>query len=409
MTDLEKVLDIAGGEIDSFFLLKMDIFEKNYRDFLNAFRKYWENTVVAYSFKTNYIPDLCKRILELGGSAEVVSDMELSLAEQVGFKGRDIYFNGPYKQGSVIERFLLNEGNLNVDSNCELRKVIAIAEQHPKKQFRIALRCALDIGQEKPSRFGFDIHEMNKAIQTVDGISNLEVVGIHTHLPFRSIESFSKRLTVLRHLLNKYSKKESLQYLSIGGGYMGPMADAFAWSVSGNHHAPSFEDYARIIGHGLATCLDELQIRPKLILEPGSALVANAMSFFARVESIKTVKGKTYITVVASTFNMNPTVRGINRPIDIHNRGSEPCVHLSNADIVGFTCIEGDCLFHGYEGDIAVGDFVEFHNIGSYSVTMNPAFIRPLPAIINKASGLYTICKYQDEPTDVFARYTLFQ
>ena len=77
--------------------------------------------------------------------------------------------------------------------------------------------------------------------------------------------------------------------------------------------------------------------------------------------------------------------------------------------MVGFTCIEGDCLFHGYEGDIAVGDFVEFHNIGSYSVTMNPAFIRPLPAIINKACGLYTICKYQDEPTDVFARYTLFQ
>ncbi len=409
MTDLEKVLDIAGGEIDSFFLLKMDIFEKNYRDFLNAFRKYWENTVVAYSFKTNYIPDLCKRILELGGSAEVVSDMELSLAEQVGFRGQDIYFNGPYKQGGIIERFLLNDGNLNVDSNCELRKVISIAEQNPKKQFRIALRCALDIGQEKPSRFGFDIHEMNKAIQIVDGISNLEVVGIHTHLPFRSIESFSKRLTVLRHLLNKYSKKESLQYLSIGGGYMGPMADAFAWGVSGNHHAPSFEDYAKIIGHGLATCLSELQIRPKLILEPGSALVANAMSFFAKIESIKAVKGKTYITVVASTFNMNPTVKGINRPIDIHSRGIEPCVHVSNADMVGFTCIEGDCLFHGYEGDIAVGDFVEFHNIGSYSITMNPAFIRPLPAIINKAGGLYTLCKHQDEPKDVFARYILFE
>ena len=86
MIDLEKMLNIAGGEIDSFFLLKMDIFEKNYRDFLNAFRKYWENTVVAYSFKTNYIPDLCKRILDLGGSAEVVSDMELFLAEKVGFK-----------------------------------------------------------------------------------------------------------------------------------------------------------------------------------------------------------------------------------------------------------------------------------------------------------------------------------
>ena len=45
---------------DSFFCVDMDVFKSNYREFITEFKKFYDDSIVAYSFKTNYIPDLCR-------------------------------------------------------------------------------------------------------------------------------------------------------------------------------------------------------------------------------------------------------------------------------------------------------------------------------------------------------------
>ena len=339
------------------------------------------------------------------GYAEVVSDMELYLARKVGFKDSEIYFNGPYKQKDVIEPFLISGGNVNVDSRRELNKVIDIANSNPSKNIEIGLRYALYIGQEMPSRFGFDEKELFEVIRDLSLIRNLKVTGIHTHLPFRSIDSFEKRTDVIETLLRKLVAEDiNLKYLSIGGGYMGPMPKDFNISGSVN---PTYKDYAKIVAGRLSSIFEELRIRPRLILEPGSALVANAMSLFARVENIKKIQKKTYITVIASTFNMNPTVKGLNRPITIHHAKEREYEKVENADIVGFTCIEGDCVYHDYSGKIAEDDYIEFHNVGSYSITMNPNFIRTVPTVIVCEDGKLHVSKHADSQKRMFEGYAL--
>lgn len=199
-----KQLDIIANEYgNSFYILDSELFETNYYDMLNAFRTYYPNTYIAYSYKTNYIPKLCNIIQSNGGYAEVVSEMELWLALQMKVNPKDIYYNGPYKKKEYIEKFMLMKGNVNLDSTYEIEIVSEIAKRNKNKSFEVGIRCNMDIGQKEPSRFGFDVQSgaFFKAIHILNESPNVYVTGLHCHLPFRSLDSFKDRFGVLRDIL----------------------------------------------------------------------------------------------------------------------------------------------------------------------------------------------------------------
>ena len=62
---------------EAFYLLDSTRFRKNYAELKAAFNDVYPNWNIAYSYKTNYTPKLCRIVNELGGYAEVVSEMEL--------------------------------------------------------------------------------------------------------------------------------------------------------------------------------------------------------------------------------------------------------------------------------------------------------------------------------------------
>ena len=71
---------------EAFYLLDSAQFRKNFTELKAAFNDIYPNWNIAYSYKTNYTPKLCRIVNELGGYAEVVSEMELEIAKQVGCK-----------------------------------------------------------------------------------------------------------------------------------------------------------------------------------------------------------------------------------------------------------------------------------------------------------------------------------
>ena len=82
---------------EAAYILKTNVFENEYELLLNAFKKYYHRVNIAYSFKTNYIPNFLDVVKNKRGYAEVVSVMELKLALKVGFLPENIFFNGPFK------------------------------------------------------------------------------------------------------------------------------------------------------------------------------------------------------------------------------------------------------------------------------------------------------------------------
>lgn len=105
-----------------YYVFYADEFIQNYHDLENSMKEIYSNYQIAYSFKTNYTPAVCRLVMKLGGYAEVVSDMEYSLALKIGFAPSRIIYNGPGK-GAMLEHCLTNAGLLNIDNLRELETV----------------------------------------------------------------------------------------------------------------------------------------------------------------------------------------------------------------------------------------------------------------------------------------------
>ena len=82
---------------ETYYILDTEQFRKNFLELRGEFQKIYKKSNIAYSYKTNYTPRLCSIVNELGGYAEVVSDMECEIAKRIGVKPDHIAFNGPYK------------------------------------------------------------------------------------------------------------------------------------------------------------------------------------------------------------------------------------------------------------------------------------------------------------------------
>ena len=54
-------------------------FRQNFAELKAEFSKIYPDFNIAYSYKTNYTPKLCRIVNELGGFAEVVLDMEMKM------------------------------------------------------------------------------------------------------------------------------------------------------------------------------------------------------------------------------------------------------------------------------------------------------------------------------------------
>jgi diaminopimelate decarboxylase len=76
-------------------------------------------------------------------------------------------------------------------------------------------------------------------------------------------------------------------------------------------------------------------------------------------------------------------------------------------DLVGYTCMEGDCLYHGYAGYLAPGDFVVFDNVGAYTSVLRPPFINPAPPMIacQHDSGGFELVRRRETAKDLFSTY----
>jgi len=102
----DTLSNIASDYGDSYYILSLMSFKKNYSNFLRSFRSIYPKSNIAYSYKTNYTPDLCLEVNSAGGYAEVVSEMELDLALKIGVDPKKIIYNGPFKSKLSFEKCL---------------------------------------------------------------------------------------------------------------------------------------------------------------------------------------------------------------------------------------------------------------------------------------------------------------
>lgn len=398
--DNSELLELRHEYGGAFYLLNSVQFRKNFTELKDAFTSIYPNFNIAYSYKTNYTPKLCKIVNELGGYAEVVSDMEMEIALRVGVKPEKIIWNGPFKNFVKVEELLLAGGTVNLDSIYEIAFIKKIAETNSAIKINIGIRVNFAINDGVVSRFGYDVEseDFREALE-LTAIPNIHLVGIHCHFATRRLDAWRPRAEGMLNLLDKLEIIP--EHIDLGGGLFGKMDDSLKAQFDSD--IPTYKEYAEAVAPLFTEKFGTTG--PLLIIEPGSALVGDCMHFVASVVNIKDVRGKKIATLLGSMYNINPTLNKKNPPIEVVSCG-EKQEEYRDLDFGGFTCIESDYLYCHYNGKLAVGDLVVFGNAGSYSIVLKPPFILPNFVVLDVSEGKVEIIKRGESFKDLFDTFT---
>ncbi|MBW8348430.1 diaminopimelate decarboxylase [Bacillus sp. IITD106] len=386
--DYESIQSLEGKYGSAFYLLNVNKLRENYWKINNAFRSRYANFIIGYSYKTNYLPYLCKELSKLGAYAEVVSRLEYDLAIKIGEDPKRIIFNGPLKSREDIFYALNNESLINIDSIYEINFVKEYALNNQDKDIKIGLRINFDISQGRVSalqegyevsRFGICVENGNleAALNNLKTVKNIKIIGLHGHFSTRnrSLQTYRIITQTLCHLAKEHLL-DTLEYIDVGGGIYGELPDSF-FIV-----APTFDDYAETICEVMNREFGHLSNKPNLILEPGISMVANTFIFFAKVIEVKKVRDQNFVLVDGSVHNVKPTMHKTNLPMQIV-RKNEKAEENEDFHIVGYTCMEKDYLAHNVQDSLPEkNDYMIFENVGAYTIVFNPPFIKERPGIV---------------------------
>jgi diaminopimelate decarboxylase len=395
-------LEAAHGS--AFYLYDRTRLTRNYTEFLTALRACYPNTSLAYSYKANYLPEICRAVQEMRGYAEVVSIMEYELAIRLGVEPEMIIFNGPLKEAAHLLRALGDGATVNVESSYEVASIEALARGPLQTPFKIGIRCNVAGAAATTSRFGFDISRpaFGDAVARLRAIPRCNLGGLHCHVmpPRRSADEFRAIAGAMLDVARDVFGDRPPRFINLGGGFFSREVPQFHQQFG--LPVPTPQQYAEALAGPFAAAYPDGT--PELILEPGMALVADTMRFVTRVVDVKVVQATTFAQVSSSVYNIVPGKSGRYLPFERIPAPGGAAQHHGPVDIVGYTCMEDDVLVRGYDGPIAAGDYLVFQNVGAYSIVLKPPFGLPAPPVLS-GEGKGDPLRRAETFDDVFATY----
>ncbi|MGB7932052.1 MAG: alanine racemase [Gammaproteobacteria bacterium] len=377
---VQEILARTGTPI---FLCDRDILSARYRTLDQSLSDNWQQHIIGYSFKTNYQVARSGILRQEGAWAEVVSGREYRLALELGYPGRSIIFNGPYKSDDDL-RLAIDEGSiLNINDHDELDRLIDLASS-VKKRVEIGLRLGSTLPKLGHSRFGFSMEngEALSALEKTRRVPNVSLVGLHTHLYGDTDEADIYRLAAERfgefakHHVDDYTG--SLKYIDLGGGFP---AHTPKPKSRENWNPQEIGVYIRAITDTMKRYFPCEQPQPTLIVEPGRYLTNDCAILVTRVVHVKQRDGKQIVNCDGS-MSMVPLTHYIPQIIHAYTVDIRQCTGTETpTTIYGSTCRENDVLYDGPFVKTRPDDYLVHYAVGAYNSNLSPDFIFEAPGM----------------------------
>lgn len=358
------------------YIFDHEEFERSVIGFSNAMRAKFNHFTIGYSFKTNSLPYAIEASKKLGCLAEVVSYDEYELAKRCSYNPNEIIYNGPLKSRETFLEAINAGAVVNIETKRELDWLEYV---DCNSQVKVGLRLNINLDIVNPdevgthdglSRFGFsdETSEFADALNRIASLPNVKLAGIHTHrsTATRSVKHYIRTIEYASQVIKKYNLE--LEYFDIGGGFFGIFPNK-----------PTYVDYVDAIYKTLFQYnLQNLNI----IIEPGCAILASAFKFVSRVIDIKRVDDNTvFVTTDGSRNDVDPLFRKSSYLKDIL-LADEDRSHVAAQIISGCSCMEDDRLFSLINcPELKPGDIIVYNNVGAYTMTLSPNFIRFMPRV----------------------------
>jgi len=384
------VVDVAEEFGTPLYLFDESTIRGKCREFKDEFTRLHPDTLVIYASKAFLNRALALILKEEGLGLDVVSGGELSIAQSVDFDPSKIYFHGNNKTPEELDLALgLGVGRIVVDNFYELELLNKLARKRGINQ-NILLRLSPATTGTIESKFSFPLAtgQAEEAVNQASSASNLNLLGLHFHLgsPVSEIRPYELAIELVLGFAQGISQKFGfdLREFDIGGG--------FAVPYTLDSVVPATIDYARAVTGKLDSLVSELGLsRPRLVIEPGRAIVAQAGVALYEVGAVKEIPGvKKYVCVDGGmSDNIRPALYGVKYDALVASRASE--LETNMVTIAGKLCESGDILAKDINLPAArPGDIIAIPVCGAYSLPMSSnynAIPRPAIVMVNEGRG----------------------
>ena len=339
----------------------------NINTFLKVFKSVFDNFQCFYSFKANFLPEICNIVQSEGLGAELIGLPELKLALKLNFPPDKIIVGGPYLPQELIEKCVQEKIKEIVVYNMnDLVRINSIAKNSQTVQ-DICLRINT---QKYGSKLGILLNQSNvlKLKKIINECENLKITTLLSHYStqMNNFELFKKNINILLDNIKILSDAGiKIENINLGGGF--PEAVIMP------------ENQLREVATKIKSLISNFEINLKSIyVEPGRYLVGDAGLLIAKIISITDDRW------VFLNIGNHICPKFAKSSIRFYNatRIEEP--HKFKTSIAGIMPTDQDVLAKDYffTYDLKEGDIVVVTNVGAYNLTFSNRFPYLLPNII---------------------------
>lgn len=342
-----------------YFLFSKDAIRNKYREFKTCF----PHSQIYYAMKADAEKEVLLTLMEEGSCFEAASIYELDILKTLDIPPDRILYGTSVKPESHIKAFhKYGVNRFAFDSMQEIEKIARVA---PKA--RVYVRVSVnDTGSiyRFSEKFG-TVHENVVPLLIRARELGLEHYGISFHVGSQAgnPDAWAHAVRGLAPVINHLNELGlTIEILNIGGGYPAPYP-------SSENHITLMEVAASVHKE-----YENLSHKPKIVLEPGRAMVAESAvlvaSVIARVERIE----HTWLFLDAGVYNGLFESLAYQGSIRYSASTLRPAFDEGTATfaIAGPTGDSWDVISRETQlpADISVGDKLVFHNVGAYNLVM---------------------------------------
>ncbi len=383
------VASLAREHGTPLYLYDEETIRAQCRAFRRAFEARWPQTAVAYAGKAYLSPALCRIIREEGLELDAVSAGEVGMALAAGYPPAQIHLHGNFKPDAELAAALdAGVGRIVVDSLDELARLERLARAR-RQRVAIWLRLCPDVATEThsyiqtghaDSKFGMAADAIMEASRRALASPWLDLVGLHAHVGSQlfDVAPLVRGVTMLGETAAELRDMgAAIRELSPGGG--------LGVAYTPEQRAPEVERYADAIAGALLAVCERCGLPPpRLIVEPGRALVARAGVALYTVGPRRVTPGGATLVAVDGGLgdNPRPALYQARYSAALVERMKEPATET--VTLVGRYCESGDVLIedaalpHARAGDIlAVPVSGAYHlpMASNYNMVFRPAVV----------------------------------
>ena len=339
----------------------------NINTFIKVFKSINNNFQCFYSFKANFLPEICNIVQSEGLGAELIGLPELKLALKLHFPPDKIIVGGPYLPQDLIEKCVQEKIKEIVVYNMnDLIRINSIA----KKSQTIQNICLRINTQKFGSKLGIFLNHSNviKLKRIINESKNLRITTLLSHYStqMNNFELFEKNVNILLDNTKiLFDAGIKIENINLGGGF--PEAVIMP------------EKQLRELATRIDFLINNFEISFKNIyFEPGRYLVGDAGLLIAKI--IKVTDDRWIFLNIGN--HICPKFAKSSMRFYNATRIEEP--HKFKTSIAGIIPTDQDVLAKDYffTNNLKEGEFVIVTNVGAYNLTFSNRFPYLLPNII---------------------------